>query len=136
MLLARKPGPKTMMTVEDFRALALSLPLEIEKPHFERASFRVDAPRGKTIATLLEAATTANVFLSIEEQEMLIAAEPSVFSKVPNKWGDKGATTIHLQSVDKATALSALVMSWKHAAPVNLHDQLEQSGESGLKPRP
>ena len=69
------------MTVDDFRILALSLPMAIEKPHFDRASFRVDAPRGKTIATMLEAAATANVFLSVEEQEMIIAAEPSIFPK-------------------------------------------------------
>ena len=113
------------MTIDEFRALALSLPHAIEKPHFERASFRVDAPRGKTIATLLEANATANVFLSVEEQEMLISAEPGMFSKVPNKWGDKGATTITLAAVDETTALSALKMSWRHAAPPKLQDLLE-----------
>ncbi|MEO1306081.1 MAG: MmcQ/YjbR family DNA-binding protein [Pseudomonadota bacterium] len=113
------------MTVDDFRTLALSLPHAIEKPHFDRASFRVDAPRGKTIATMLETDGTANVFLSVEEQEMLTAAEPEVFSKVPNKWGDKGATTICLSATDSITALSALKMSWRHAAPAKLHDLLE-----------
>lgn len=113
------------MTVDEFRALALSLPKAIEKPHFDRASFRVDAPRGKTIATLLEADASANVFLSVEEQEMLITAEPSIFSKVPNKWGDKGATTITLEKADETTALSALHMSWRHAAPPKLQDSLE-----------
>ena len=108
------------MTVDEFRALALSLPHAIEKPHFDRASFRVDAPRGKTIATLLEAEATANVFLTVEEQEMLIGAEPAIFSKVPNKWGDKGATTIELANADEITTLSALQMSWKHAAPPKL----------------
>ena len=113
------------MTVDEFRALALSLPQAIEKPHFERASFRVDAPRGKTIATLLEQEASANVFLTVEEQEMLIGAEPNIFSKVPNKWGDKGATTIALSAVDETTALSALKMSWRHAAPPKLQDLLE-----------
>ncbi len=113
------------MTADEFRALALSLPQAIEKPHFERASFRVDAPRGKTIATLLEQDASANVFLTVEEQEMLIGAEPNIFSKVPNKWGDKGATTIALSAVDETTALSALKMSWRHAAPPKLQDLLE-----------
>ncbi|MHA7900431.1 MAG: MmcQ/YjbR family DNA-binding protein [Henriciella sp.] len=113
------------MTVDEFRSLALSLPKAIEKPHFERASFRVDAPRGKTIATLLETDATANVFLTVEEQDMLISAEPHIFSKVPNKWGDQGATTITLASVDEVTALSALKMSWRHAAPPKLQDLLE-----------
>ncbi|MEM7459823.1 MAG: MmcQ/YjbR family DNA-binding protein [Pseudomonadota bacterium] len=113
------------MTVDEFRAMALSLPQAIEKPHFDRASFRVDAPRGKTIATLLEADASANVFLTVEEQEMLIGAEPGIFSKVPNKWGDKGATTIALAAVDATTALSALKMSWRHAAPPKLQDALD-----------
>ena len=113
------------MTVDEFRALALSLPHAVEKPHFERASFRVDAPRGKTIATLLEKDATANVFFSVEEQEMLIGAEPQIFSKVPNKWGDKGATTIELAAADEATALSALKMSWRHAAPPKLRGEVE-----------
>ena len=113
------------MTADEFRALALSLPYSIEKPHFDRASFRVDVPRGKTIATLLEQDATANVFLSVEEQEMLIGAEPQVFSKVPNKWGDKGATTIALSAVDETTALSALKMSWRHAAPPKILGELE-----------
>lgn len=112
------------MTVDEFRALALSLPHAIEKPHFERASFRVDVPRGKTIATLLESNASANVFLTVEEQEMLIGAEPSIFSKVPNKWGDKGATTIQLTVADETTALSVLKMSWRHAAPPKFHDEL------------
>ncbi len=113
------------MTVDEFRALALALPLSIEKPHFDRASFRVDAPRGKTIATLLDTARTANVFLTVEEQDMLISSEPDLFSKVPNKWGDKGATTIHLDQTDETTALSVLKMSWRHAAPSKLHERLE-----------
>lgn len=112
------------MTVDEFRTLALSLPQVIEKPHFERASFRVDTPRGKTVATLLEKDASANVFLSVEEQEMLIGAEPEIFSKVPNKWGDKGATTITLARTDETTARSALTLSWKHAAPAKLHTLL------------
>ena len=113
------------MTVDDFRTPALSLSMVAEKSHFNRERLSVDAPGGKTIATILESKTTANVFLSLEEQEMLIAAEPSIFSKVANKWGDKGATTIALEQADETTALSALKMSWRHAAPPKLQDLLE-----------
>jgi hypothetical protein len=115
------------MTVDEFRSLALSLPLAIEKPHFERASFRIDAPRGKTIATLLESNATANVFLTPDEQDILIESNPAVFSKVPNKWGDKGATTLLLAKCDERTALSVLKMSWRHAAPPKILDQFENA---------
>lgn len=114
-----------MLAAFEFRRLALALPHAIEKPHFDRVSFRVDIPRGKTIATMLEANRTANVFLSVDEQEMLIAVEPTVFSKVPNKWGDNGATTITLDAVDETLALSALKMAWRSAAPAKIHELLE-----------
>ena len=110
------------MTVDEFRTLALTFPKAIEKPHFNRASFRVDVSRGKVFATLLETEATANIFLSVEEQEILIASEPSIFSKVPNKWGDKGATTIALANSDEITTRSALKMSWRRAAPESLED--------------
>ena len=50
---------------------------------------------------------------------MLVGAEPDVFFKVANKWGDKGATSIRLAACDEATLRSALAMSWRHAAPAN-----------------
>ena len=85
-----------MVTGPDLRRLALSLPHVIEKPHFERTSFRVAVPRGKIFATMLEAQGSANLMLSPEEQHMLCAAEPDMFFPVPNKWGEKGSTTIDL----------------------------------------
>jgi len=113
------------LTVDDFRQLALTLPHALEKPHFERASFRVDVPRGKIFCTLLEADQTANIFLSVDEQGLLIEAEPRIFSRVPNKWGEKGATTLQLPECDEATAHSALIMSWRNAAPGKLHVALD-----------
>lgn len=113
-----------MLTVEAFRKLALTLPHAAEKPHFDRASFRVDAKRGKIFATMLEADQSANVFLTPDEQAMLVESEPGIFFRVANKWGDKGATTMRLGEVDETTALSALRMSWYHAAPAALHPLL------------
>ena len=106
-----------MSTGTEFRRIALSMPYALEKPHHDRAGFRVDAPRGKMFATMISDETEANVFLSVEEQEMLCSAEPDIFYPVPNKWGEKGATTIRLQAADAATLTSAITMSWRRAAP-------------------
>lgn len=106
------------------RAEALKLPRAIERPHFDWASFRVDAPKGKIFCTLPPHHEFSNVFLTVEEQQMLCAAEPGIFFAVPNKWGEKGATSIRLAVCDPATLRSALVMSWRHAAPAKLHDLL------------
>ena len=110
-----------MITPEKLRAEALKLPHALERPHFEWASFRVDAPKGKIFATLPPHHEFSNVFLTPDEQRMLCAAEPDIFFPVPNKWGEKGATSLRLAACDLATLRSALVMSWRHAAPVRLH---------------
>jgi len=110
---------------EEFRRIALSLPQALEKPHHDRAGFRVDAPKGKMFATMLSDESSANVFLSREEQDILCAAEPHIFKPVPNKWGEKGATTIRLDAADTAALLSVLTMSWRRAAPPKLREEHE-----------
>lgn len=107
------------------RAAALALPRAIEKPHFDWTSFRIDAPKGKIFCTLPPHNEFANVFLTPDEQQMLCSAEPSIFFPVPNKWGEKGATSIRLKACDGATLRSALAISWRHAAPARLHSELK-----------
>ncbi|MEZ5997199.1 MAG: MmcQ/YjbR family DNA-binding protein [Hyphomonas sp.] len=113
-----------MITAAKFRRIARAFPHALEKPHFDRAAFRVDVPKGKNFCTLAGDASNATVFLTPEEQAMLTAAEPGIFAKLPNKWGDKGATAVDLRACDEATLKSALVMSWRHAAPPKYHDEL------------
>ena len=106
-----------MLTGEEFRTLALSMPRAAEKAHFERLAFYVDIPKGKIYATLPPDGQSANLNLESVEQEMLINAEPAMFSKVPGGWGERGWTTIGLAATDRDTALSALGLAWRHAAP-------------------
>lgn len=114
-----------MSTGAQFRKIALSLPRALEKPHFDRSGFRVNAPKGKMFATMRADETEANVFLSVEEQEILCSSEPNIFYPVPNKWGEKGATTIRLKLADKATLHSVLSMSWRRAAPPKILKEYE-----------
>jgi hypothetical protein len=94
-----------MVSVAAFRKLALGLPEAVEAPHFELASFRA---KGKIFATLSEKEARAMVKLTPEQQEMMTGAEPKIFERIPNAWGDKGATWMHLRAADQKTALSAL----------------------------
>ena len=114
-----------MSTGKQFRKIALSMPYALEKPHFDRAGFRVDAPRGKMFATMIADETEANIFLSVEEQEILCSSEPEIFYPVPNKWGEKGATTIRLSNADTAALKSAITMSWRRAAPPKILKELD-----------
>ena len=114
-----------MITPANLRKTALALPRALERPHFDWESFRVDVPKGKIFCTLPPHHEFSNVFLTPEEQRMLCEAEPDIFFPVPNKWGEKGATSIRLKACDATTLRSALVMSWRHAAPAKLHAELK-----------
>lgn len=98
-----------MVTPAQFRKLALAMPDSIEAPHFELTSFRSG---GKIFATMSEKDARVMVKLTLEQQEMMTAAEPTIFQRIPNAWGDKGATWMHLKHADKATAESALKTSF------------------------
>ena len=114
-----------MITPANLRKAALALPRALERPHVDWASFRVDAPKGKIFCTLPPHHEFSNVFLTVDEQRMLCEAEPDIFFPVPNKCGEKGATSIRLKACDATTLRSALVMSWRHAAPPKLHGELK-----------
>lgn len=98
-----------MITVAAFRKLAMAQTGAIEAPHFDLTSFRAD---GKIFATLSEKDARAMVKLTPEQQEMLTTAEPDMFQRIPNAWGDKGATWLHLKHADRAAAASALHAAW------------------------
>jgi hypothetical protein len=102
-----------VITVAAFRKLALALPGASEAPHFELTSFRAG---GKIFATLSEKDARAMVKLTPEQQEMLTAAEPKIFQRIPNAWGDKGATWVHLKAADAKTVLSALTSAHANVA--------------------
>ncbi len=102
------------VTPAAFRKLALSMPDAIEAPHFELASFRAG---GNIFATLSEKDARAMVKLTPEQQEVLTAAEPEIFQRIPNAWGDKGATWMHLRNADAKTVLSALQFATANVAP-------------------
>jgi hypothetical protein len=94
-----------MVSAAEFRKLAFGLPEVVEAPHFDRASFRAN---GKIFATLSEKEGRAMVKLTAEQQDVMTAAEPSIFQRIPNAWGEKGATWMVLRTADRRTAESAL----------------------------
>jgi hypothetical protein len=104
------------LTHDDVRRLGLGLPSATEQAHFGKADFRVG---GKVFATL-PAPDHAVVKLVPEQQDMLVSAEPAVFSPVAGAWGLKGWTRLRLADCDTATLASALNMAWHNVAPRRL----------------
>jgi len=90
--------------------LALSFPGTEQKPHFERTGFRVAGKR--MFATYLASNNAANIFLTPAEQTIFCKMDAKNIYPVPNKWGEKGATTFELNKVQKEFVLEALLSAY------------------------
>jgi hypothetical protein len=109
------------MTPNDFRKLALSFPATAEHAHMNHPDFRV---AGKIFATLgYPNKERAMVKVTPVEQEMLVRAEPSVFTPVKGAWGLKGCTSVNLEAAEKTTLHRAIAAAWQLAAPETLSQQ-------------
>jgi hypothetical protein len=97
------------MTKNDFFDLTLSFPGTETQPHFERTGFKVINKR--MFATYLDKDNSANIFLTPEEQHVFCKMSKSIFP-VPNKWGEKGATTFLLDQVPGEIVSEALLSAY------------------------
>ena len=106
-----------MISIEQTRKVALSLPESEEKPHFHLTSFRV---KNKIFATIHADKNYVMVKLSAIDQSVFCAYNKEVIFPVPGGWGKQGATFIDLKKVKKSMLLDALSTAWKTTAPPKL----------------
>jgi len=99
-----------MVTKELFQSMALSLPHTEQVPHFDRAGFKVIGKR--MFASYLEKDNTSNIFLTPKEQKLFCKMDKKNIFPVPNKWGEKGATTFVLDHVDETVVMEALTSAY------------------------
>jgi len=99
-----------MIDQEAFQAMALSFPHTEEVPHFERRGFKIIGRR--MFATYLKTDNTANIFLTPAEQKVFCKIDKTNIYPVPNKWGEKGATTFELNRVARGVVLEALLSAY------------------------
>lgn len=95
--------------IEIFRKMALSFPNAVEKPHFEKTSFRV---KEKIFATLAEDKKIATLKLSKTEQGEFCSIHGSAIYPVHNKWGEKGWTFVELKSISEELIMEILTASY------------------------
>ena len=98
------------MTGDEFREMALEFSGTETVPHFERVGFKVQKRR--MFATYLESENTANIFLTPEEQKAFCKMDKKNIFPIPNKWGEKGATTFVLERVDASLVREALLSAY------------------------
>jgi hypothetical protein len=119
------------MTPNEFRELALSFPKTAESAHMNHPDFRV---AGKIFATLGYPNTERGmVKVTPVEQEMLVSAEPAVFSAEAGAWGRRGCTRVNLKAAKKETMRGALSAAWRLAAPESLAREFPEEGAVGSR---
>jgi hypothetical protein len=112
------------VTANDFRGLALALPETAEKAHMDHPDFRVG---GKIFATLgYPAKEWGMVKLTPEQQHYYSKNYPDVFVPVAGAWGRRGATSVHLKTVNEETLHRAIAAAWRNTAPKRLAGQLPE----------
>ncbi len=108
-----------MVTVDDFRDLALAFEEAIEAPHFHLTSFRI---RKKVFATLHIEERLAMISLSPIEQSLFV--DGGAVRPVPGNWGAKGATHFELDRVGTEIVEHALRLAYRAKAPKSLAERL------------
>ena len=99
-----------MISGKTFTEMALAFQETEQVPHFERAGFKITGKRMFT--TYLESNNTANIFLTPKEQRVFCEMDPVNVFPVPNKWGEKGATTFNLNKVSIEIVQEALYSAY------------------------
>jgi hypothetical protein len=99
-----------MIGMKAFQELALSFPNTEQVPHFERTGFKIIGRR--MFATYLDKNNTANIFLTPAEQKLFCRMDKKNIYPVPNKWGEKGATTFELNSIAVELVREALLSAY------------------------
>jgi len=102
-----------MLTIDQFRTLALSFPDTEELPHFDIPSFRW---KGKIFATYHPKDDKAMLKLTPVEQSVYVAYNDTIFMPVPGAWGAKGATFVLLAKVRKDIFKEALTAAYNGVA--------------------
>ncbi|HEX8692806.1 MAG TPA: MmcQ/YjbR family DNA-binding protein [Longimicrobium sp.] len=105
-----------MITAEEVRRVALSLPGAEERETWGHPTFRV---RDKIFATLSEDGREAGVKTSPQEQAMLIASDPETFA-VAHYTGRYGWVTAQLETADPDVVRGIVVEAWRRTAPKRL----------------
>lgn len=102
---------RKIMTIQQFRDMALSFPGTEEAPHFDRAAFKVIKKR--IFATLHEGSGTANLKLQVIDQAAFSSFNKGAIYPVPNKWGQQGWTTFELADLPPELVFNALETAYK-----------------------
>ncbi|MBP7514874.1 MAG: hypothetical protein KA791_10025 [Flavobacteriales bacterium] len=108
------------MDIASAREIVLSEFHAEESDHFGTVAFRIKARKaggkpGRTFMTLWLEEGFAVLMLDTDLQAGLLDHRSRAFERHPSKWGDKGATILHLVQVDHQQFREAVGVAFTHA---------------------
>jgi hypothetical protein len=103
-----------MISAANFRTMSLHFDQASEKPHFEKASFRIKA---KIFATLDSAKKSATLKLTETDQSVYCLIRPVIAIPATGAWGKQGWTVFDLTKVSKSIMSEALKKAYANLAP-------------------
>ncbi len=115
-----------MVSIRQFRELALSFPETQELPHFDKASFRFGK---KIFATLDEKNKRVSLKLSEIDQDVFSSFDKSIIYPVPNKWGKQGWTIVEIGKVKKEMLVDVLTTAFCKIAPIKIRKLYMEEGK-------
>jgi hypothetical protein len=111
-----------MVTEDDVRRIALSLPSTSERPSYGMPGFRV---KDKLFARIREEGDVIVVWVeSVEEKEALIAADPDVFFTLPHYDG-YAMVLVRMAAVEEDELTELLTDAWRLRAPKRVREAFE-----------
>lgn len=102
-----------MVSIENFRKMALVLPETTESLHFDKPSFRI---KNKIFATVHTNDKKAMLKLTLVQQSVFSDIDKTIIYPVPGGWGRQGAAFVELSKVKKEILKEALGCAWRNTA--------------------
>ena len=104
-----------MLTPEDVRRVALSMPEAYEAPHFDMASFWV----GKKIFCTIHT-KAPRIMLKLDPEDQHNLSDGEAIEPVPGYWGKGGSTFVWYEKLEPGRLPELMRMAWAAVAPKRL----------------
>jgi hypothetical protein len=102
-----------VLTVADFRRIALKLQGATEGSHMGHPDFRAN---GRIFASIYPDNRRAMVRLTPDLQQQYVDAHPGIFEPATGAWGRQGSTTVHLALAQAEIVTAAIGHAWRATA--------------------
>jgi hypothetical protein len=109
-----------MVSIKNFRQLALAFDEVTEQPHFEKISFSINK---KIFATLDAGAKKVVVKLSAIDQSVFCSFNQLIIYPVSGTWGRQGWTAVELSKIKPGMLKDIIKTAYWNVAPKRLSEK-------------